>query len=317
MIPQKQKTFLLLGVCATFFLSSAQNINPQYSDYINKYNAIAREQQKQYGIPASIILAQGLLESGAGNSPLAVNANNHFGIKCAEWQGETVYYDDDNAQECFRKYKKVKDSYTDHSLFLKNRSRYASLFELNITNYRDWALGLKAAGYATDPAYAGKLIALIENYKLYEFDSGKKNKSEKSDLSEETTDETAAYKTAKMGDVDIWYRHKVYKTNGVKYVIAQTGDTYGAIADEFNLSERKIRNFNEDESNEDLPQGTKIYLRSKKNRAEKNATFYKVKQGDSMYSIAQEYAIKTIKLYQINKMDYSQGVSLGQKIKLR
>ena len=145
------------------------------NDYLNKYSALAILEMKRYRIPASITLAQGLLESSYGNGRLAVEANNHFGIKCHKsWRGKKIYHDDDEKNECFRKYRDVADSYRDHSLFLKNRSRYSSLFDLDIKNYRAWAKGLKKAGYATDPKYANKLISLIDRYQLYRFDKIKR-----------------------------------------------------------------------------------------------------------------------------------------------
>ena len=145
------------------------------NDYLNKYSAFAISEMKRYKIPASITLAQGLLESSYGKGRLAVEANNHFGIKCHKsWRGKKIYHDDDEKNECFRKYSDVSDSYRDHSLFLKNRSRYASLFDLDIKNYRAWAKGLKKAGYATDPKYADKLISLIDRYELYRFDKIKR-----------------------------------------------------------------------------------------------------------------------------------------------
>ncbi len=142
------------------------------SNYIYRYAQIAKEEMLQYGIPASITLAQGILESGAGRGDLSNKANNHFGIKChSSWQGERVYHDDDTAQECFRKYKDPKYSYRDHSLFLTGRGRYASLFNLGKDDYKGWARGLKKAGYATDPKYPNKLISIIERYDLQEYDS--------------------------------------------------------------------------------------------------------------------------------------------------
>lgn len=146
--------------------SSAEN-------YITTYGAIAQEEMKLYGIPASITLAQGILESSSGNGRLAMEANNHFGIKCHDWNGDRIYHDDDREQECFRKYKDARYSFRDHSLFLKQRSRYSDLFTLRIDDYRGWAKGLKAAGYATDRKYPDKLISLIERYELYKFDNVK------------------------------------------------------------------------------------------------------------------------------------------------
>ncbi|AWA28736.1 hemagglutinin [Flavobacterium magnum] len=142
------------------------------NDYVNQFKDIAMGNMKSYGIPASIILAQGILESGAGKGDLAVSANNHFGIKChADWTGESVRHDDDSDQECFRKYKDPAESYRDHALFLTTRSRYSGLFKLPKGDYEAWARGLRAAGYATDPRYPEKLISYIERYNLHQYDS--------------------------------------------------------------------------------------------------------------------------------------------------
>jgi len=148
-------------------------------DYVKYYSSIAMDEMIQFGIPASITLAQGILESGAGKGRLAVQANNHFGIKCHDWNGKKIYHDDDEEQECFRKYDNPEYSYRDHSLFLSNRSRYSFLFDLKKDDYKQWAKGLKKAGYATDPKYPQKLIDLIQRYQLYKYDNivlKKKNK---------------------------------------------------------------------------------------------------------------------------------------------
>ena len=151
--------------------AQAQRRNSRYVDYINKYSALAVQQMKEHKIPASITLAQGLLESGAGMSTLARKSNNHFGIKCgSNWNGRTVRHDDDARNECFRAYRNPRDSYEDHSAFLKRGARYAFLFKLKITDYKGWARGLKKAGYATDPSYANRLITIIEDYDLYKYD---------------------------------------------------------------------------------------------------------------------------------------------------
>ena len=148
-------------------------------DYVKFYSNIAMDEMIQFGIPASITLAQGILESGAGKGRLAVQANNHFGIKCHDWNGKKIYHDDDEEQECFRKYDNPEYSYRDHSLFLSNRGRYSFLFDLKKDDYKQWAKGLKKAGYATDPKYPQKLIDLIQRYQLYKYDNivlKKKNK---------------------------------------------------------------------------------------------------------------------------------------------
>ena len=159
----------LLLICVAV---QAQRRNSRYNEYIKQYAPLAVEQMKEHKIPASITLAQGLLESGAGQSALARKSNNHFGIKChSDWRGRRVYHDDDAKGECFRAYRHPKDSYEDHSLFLKRGARYAFLFKLKITDYKGWARGLKKAGYATDPSYANRLITIIEDYDLYKYDS--------------------------------------------------------------------------------------------------------------------------------------------------
>jgi len=164
-----QKTFLILILLGSSLVAQAQTPAPDsnYLAYIAQYRDIVVEQQQTYGIPAAITMAQGLLESSAGKSELATQANNHFGIKCtSDWRWETYHHDDDEAAECFRKYYAAEDSFIDHSLFLNNRKRYAPLFELDSTDYQGWAKGLRQCGYATDPNYPQKLISLIERYQL-------------------------------------------------------------------------------------------------------------------------------------------------------
>lgn len=152
---------------------SNKSLNKYSLQYIKKYAPIAVSEMHKYNVPASITLAQGILESGNGRSQLASKSNNHFGIKChTTWTGERVYHDDDELGECFRKYSDVKYSYRDHSLFLTQRSRYADLFKLKISDYQGWAKGLKKAGYATDPKYPDKLISLIERFDLWQYDQG-------------------------------------------------------------------------------------------------------------------------------------------------
>lgn len=161
----KVKTFLFLMLSPFFVIG--QNKSNSTQDYINTYTKIAIEQEKQYGIPACITLAQGILESGSGRSRLATEANNHFGIKCHnDWKGKKIYKDDDKKNECFRVYDNAEQSYIDHSLFLVGKKRYADLFKLKITDYKGWAKGLKKAGYATNPKYPQLLIDIIELYDL-------------------------------------------------------------------------------------------------------------------------------------------------------
>lgn len=187
-------------------------------DYIRDYSAIAQEEMRLYKIPASITLAQGILESGAGNGELTRRANNHFGIKCHDWNGEKVYHDDDRRGECFRKYKHARYSYRDHSLFLSGRGRYAELFELDADDYKGWAKGLRKAGYATDRRYPDKLIDLIERYELYKFDG-------------DVTKRPAPRYTAQPG--------KGSETHEV-----QKGDTLYSISKKYNTSVEEIKKMN-------------------------------------------------------------------------
>ena len=215
-------------------------------DYIEKYAKIAVKKMNEHGIPASITLAQGILESGAGKSELALKSNNHFGIKCHnDWTGERVYHDDDKKGECFRKYKNPEQSYEDHSIFLK-RPRYEKLFKLETTDYEGWAKGLKECGYATAPDYAQKLITLIETYELHKYDTGE-TKIEDKILPNDNNVIAPRNKymvQSTMGTIPIYRTHKVISSNGQKAVIAEKGDSYYGIADEFNLRKWQIRKYN-------------------------------------------------------------------------
>lgn len=201
-------------------------------DYINLYSAAAMQSMKTYGIPASIKLAQGILESGSGNGTLCRTANNHFGIKCKEeWTGETVSHTDDAPNECFRKYASALESYNDHSEFLANRVYYKNLFTLDISDYSAWAKGLKKAGYATDPRYPQKLIDIIERYKLYEFDRKVLGSNYKQESTTPFTETTVFVPT----------EEQVYTV--------QAGDTLFAICQKFNSSVDEIKRINNLSSN--------------------------------------------------------------------
>lgn len=304
--------YILLSLCTLTF---AQSKNQAYLSYIDQYYKLAQKQQKEFSIPASITLAQGLLESGAGQSSFAKASNNHFGIKCTDWKGDKVYKDDDAIGECFRKYDHVLDSYEDHSLFLKNRSRYAFLFDLKPTDYEGWAFGLKKAGYATDPVYAFKLISIIENYNLHQFDLGK-YVSEIS-INNEPKSTIKKGNTESIGTIEPKITHEVMEVNRTRFVTSLEADTYEMIADEFNLSEAKIRDFNEVGLTTELTAGTRIYISKKKDKAPKECMTHKVFEGESMYSISQDYGIKVIELYKLNNMSFEQGAQYGKVLKLR
>lgn len=278
-----------------------------YDDYISLYKEIAIGHMKKYKIPASITLAQGLVESGAGKSQLAKQSNNHFGIKChKDWKGGKVYHDDDLKNECFRKYKKVEDSYEDHAQFIVGKQRYAFLFSLEITDYRGWAKGLQKAGYATDKAYANKLIKIIEDYELYDYDKkdAKKVKvKDKDKVVEELYVPT--------------FKHVPYKTHNLIYVVAENGDTYESIAFEFGFKVKELCKYNEVPETFPLEKGDLVYFQKKKSKADKPYYEHIVQIGESMYSISQLYGIKVKSLYKMNKKDFEYVPVEGDILKLR
>jgi LysM repeat protein len=300
---------LLLTISLT-----AQNKSQAYLNYIENYAQLAVIQQKEYGIPASITLAQGLLESGAGQSVFVRNSNNHFGIKCHDWPGEKVYHDDDDKGECFRKYKDVIESYRDHSLFLKNKPRYSFLFDYSPTNYEAWAHGLKKAGYATDPSYAYKLISIIENYELHKYDLQKEPKGW---VVSEKNKENVTNQYRPIGNISAEGSHIIYKNNRVRFVVSEQGDTYGSIADELGISEKKIREYNEVEQRNLLAPGTQVYIQRKKSKSAKGYDTHVIKYSETMYTISQNYAIRIQKLYDLNQMSYTEIARVGKVLKLR
>jgi len=272
-------SLVLISCCLAI---QAQTRNKQYEDYIKKYRELAVDEMKKYLIPASITLAQGLLESGAGQSTLARKSNNHFGIKCgSDWNGKTVSHDDDARGECFRAYKHPKQSYEDHSKFLAGRPRYASLFKLKITDYKGWARGLKKAGYATNPRYADQLIDIIELYDLDKYD--------------------------KKGGLK-WMKenpnpHQPYIANDLVYIVVRAGDSWKSISKEFDISQSKLRKYNDLYKGYILQVGDILYLEKKNKKAGKEHIVHVLRAGESMYSISQKYGIRLKNLYKLNKMD--------------
>ena len=292
---KKLKLFLILIIC--FLTIQAQTRNKQYEAYIKKYRELAVEEMKKYHIPASITLAQGLLESGAGQSALARKSNNHFGIKCgSDWYGKTVSHDDDARGECFRAYKHPKDSYEDHSKFLAGRPRYASLFNLNITDYKGWPRGLKKAGYATNPRYADQLIGIIELYELYKYDDKNYLKWLKKNPNP----------------------HQTYIANDLLYIVVRAGDSWKSISQEFDISQKKLRKYNDLYKGYALQVGDILYLEKKNKKADKEHIVHVLRAGESMYSISQKYGIRLKNLYKLNKMDEDDPApKIGTILRLR
>lgn len=287
----------------------AQHKLRAYEVYIDSYSHIAVKNMKDHHIPASITLAQALLESGAGQSDLARRSNNHFGIKCgSSWRGRRVYAADDLPNDCFRAYRSVKDSYEDHASFLSNRARYRHLFSLSITDYKGWARGLQKSGYATNRAYANTLIKIIEDYKLYRYDDGRYHKRM-------SRRERQAKRNAEIARAT--WTHQPYITHGLVYVIAVEGDTFASIAHEFGFNVNKLLKYNEVTEDYPLNSGDIVYFQKKKTRADSPYTQHVVQVGESMYSIAQRYGMKLRNLYRLNKKDYEYIPEEGDVLKLR
>lgn len=288
--------------------------------YIKKYSALAVEEMHRSGIPASITLAQGMLESGNGKSTLAVKANNHFGIKCHnDWKGEKVYHDDDRKGECFRKYTHPEHSYRDHSDFLRYRERYRFLFDLQKGDYKGWAYGLKKAGYATDPAYPTKLIKLIEDYRLYEYD--KKSSSTRHtgiQVSPSVLEKPEVIRgTAQKHYFNVSFSRELYSQNGVPFIYALEGETYESIAKAYGLFLGEVLRFNDLKSVQDILPGTKVYLQSKKNHTKKGLDKHVIDEGETLWGISQKYGVKLKKIYALNGLDKSYVPREGDIIKLR
>lgn len=327
--PGKTIRGLLLGLTVCMAVTAAHAQTSRQA-YIAKYAPLAVSEMKRTGIPASITLAQALLESDNGNSALARASNNHFGIKCKSgWTGATVYYDDDEAGECFRKYSSVRDSYRDHSDFLRNQQRYAGLFRY--TDYKHWAQGLKDAGYATSPTYAANLIRIIEENNLTRYD-GRQAGTRRTDA--ETATESGTYRRNWLGQLrpgritiedaernpecyTVIIERKIMKNNGVKYVLAKEDDSIRNIADDLGCSASRLRRCNE-VSRQYVPQkGDIIYIRSKRNRLMQGNVMHVVSSGESIRSISQTYGIKTQALYRNNNMRSGDVIHVGQVLTIQ
>lgn len=300
------------------------------NEYILQWKDEAIYQMVLHKIPASITIAQGILESADGNSRLAKEANNHFGIKChSDWKGGRTYHDDDKKGECFRVYNHARESYEDHSLFLM-KPRYAPLFEEKLTDYKAWAKGLKKAGYATNNQYADLLIRIIEENNLTEFDdegekyirkgevpSGRaaapepvavkekqnKNKGKKHDSDIQSEVNLAANRSIKVSD------------NNIKFIVAKNGDSIESICSELDMMPWQLRKYNDLEGKSTFTESEVIYLQPKRNKS-KRSEFHVVKEGEDLWSISQHYGVKLKKLRKLNSIE-SNNVTPGSRVKLR
>ena len=296
------KRIFKILVLFTILLANVSYINAAQDNeaYIKKYCNIAMREMNDYGIPASITLAQGILESAAGTSRLAVQANNHFGIKCHnDWSGEKIDHDDDKNNECFRKYDRAEESFIDHSQFLKDRSRYSFLFELDKTDYKAWAKGLKQAGYATDPNYPKRLIELIERYDLHKYD-------------------LQSY-TSQEENVATPVKQQVTKNeSGLKHIYVQNCESYYTIAKKYHILFGLIYKYNDvDRKTRQPEEGSIIYLQKKKKKITWGDGIHVVEKGESMHDISQKYGIRLHSLYDLNNMPYDSKPEVGKLLKLR
>jgi hypothetical protein len=308
-------TFVLIviftGNVFNIFAQTAKKITRE--EYVEMYKDIALQEMIEYKIPASITLAQGILESGSGNSRLAKEAKNHFGIKCHKgWEGEFIRMTDDAPNECFRKYKNAYDSYKDHSFFLSQRGRYSFLFDLEITDYKGWARGLKKAGYATNPRYAELLIKIIEDMQLYKYDlmTGDYIAVNKypNEIPQDKNRQYEAFAVAENN-------RKVFTNNGRKFIFARGDDDFYKIAEDFHLYYYQIWKYNELTKKDDLEEGEMVYLEKKKRKG--TVAHHYFKPGETMRSISQLYGITLKQLYKKNRMKKGTEPRTGQMLWLQ
>jgi len=309
------------------------SVNGSASDYINSYKDLAISEMRRTGVPASITLAQGMLESDYGRSTLARVGNNHFGIKCHnDWAGQTIRQHDDKRNECFRKYRRPEDSFYDHSDFLKSGSRYSFLFDLEPTNYRAWAQGLKRAGYATNPDYANMIIKKIEENGLYNYDrsyiaqaaaskekpqvKGPPQPTSPSSKTETFEQSKAQASTITFGDI-MARAPRVKENNRIQYIIVKDGETREKLEDEFQMLKWELGRYNELKEDFTPVPGQMLYLEPKRDKAEAGIDFHITAEGETMYMISQKYGIKLKSLLEMNRMTEGGDPVPGQKIWLQ
>ncbi len=300
--------FLIISLFL-FTHTIAQKISRE--EYIRRYQLLAIEEMNRSGIPASITMAQGCLESGNGNSELSVKSNNHFGIKCkSSWKGPKVYYDDDRRNECFRKYTSVEESYIDHTNFLMDNPRYGDLFKLEHTDYKSWAKGLKKAGYATARDYDKRLIRIIEENKLHRLDL-KMTFREMSSYEQRSV----AQSTNSGLTINAYNSHEVVEMNRVKAVVARKGDTFEMLAQELGLNDWELYKYNDHHPGYKPVTNEVVYIQPKKNKSKEYST-HRVAEGENMHYISQKYGVKLKSLYRKNRMNPGEQPRVGQIIYL-
>ena len=321
----RSKIFLLISLSALLgnmsFGASPQRSTRQ--EYIDVFAQLAIQEMNEYHIPASITMAQACFESGDGNSSLALDGNNHFGIKCnSSWSGPSLRHDDETRNECFRKYGTAIESFRDHSKYLTGGMRYQFLFDYDIKDYRKWAYGLKKAGYATDPQYPERLIKIIEEFQLYKLDEYYKSTSHY--VRPERLGSSSKSTTRHKGDTGIdnfsinpYVTRNVEKRNSAKAFFAKEGDTYERIAAEFSLKEWEVYKYNDVEKGARPEVGSIVYIQGKRGSAPRGNDFHIIKQGESLWSVSQWYGVRLNALYRKNRMNKGDKPIPGQQISLR
>lgn len=297
----------IFGIAIFAILSSSHLLNAQQitvEEYIETWGDVAVEQMIDHGIPASITIAQGILESGHGNSMLAVKGNNHFGIKCHDWKGASLLKDDDKRNECFRKYDSASASYDDHSAFLTGRSRYAFLFELDQKDYKAWAKGLKKAGYATNPKYPKLLIELIEKHELYTLDERIESEKYGPEIKRIKSKRHIIASVAPASKLVKSDKHDVFvNENRTKYVVARSGDTFYRIAKEFGIHLRQLNNWNDFPATKDvLKKGDIVYVMPKRKKSKHGNTRLELDDNQHLWEISQAHGIKLKSLMELNNL---------------
>lgn len=321
------KKFGSLCMAAVLWLNMHAQTNDVTLSYINQYKQIAIDEMIRTGVPAAITLAQGILESNSGECPLVQQSNNHFGIKCkSDWNGDVVYHDDDEKNECFRRYNSAEDSYRDHSDFLKNRPNYAFLFDLDASDYQDWAYGLKKAGYATNPSYAESIITTIEKYNLGQYTDLAFLQSNQINIAAapvKTEDKYAFETPAKINatnnssvtkDNSVNYPEGVFLINQTKVVYAKEGSSLFALASNYNISYKKLLTNNDLNNVDILDHSTLIYLEKKPKRGNKD--YHVALPNEDMHDIAQEEGVQLESLCAYNNLQKNNQPKAGDKILL-
>ncbi|MFI3331287.1 MAG: glucosaminidase domain-containing protein [Rikenellaceae bacterium] len=321
-----KKSFLALIFTVLLQNFAAAQVQSEVAEYILKYQDLVLESAEKYGIPASVKMAQAILESGNGTSRLAKEANNHFGIKCkSDWKGKTISHDDDAKGECFRKYNSAKASFVDHSEFLDEQPRYQFLFKLKATDYKGWAKGLKQAGYATSPTYTERLIEIIERYELYTLDTDKKTsenvllavKNRDNILTEQAREQVEKIDTDNyMVSLRSRGTYSVYANNGSEFILADSGDDMQSLALKLKISSKRLTKYNDLKPDAKISAGDKIYISSKSKRSLNGKMIHSVTDSDNLWSLSQKYGIRLKNLSKMNKLSPESKLHQGQQIRL-